>query len=46
LEDIKSMNVRNWKEVAQDRDRWTKVVEQGRTLYRVWRFIRRIRRII
>jgi hypothetical protein len=32
LEDIKSMNVRNWKNVAQDRERWKKVVEQARTL--------------
>ena len=33
LEDIKSMNVRNWKKAAQIRDRWKKVVEQARTLY-------------
>jgi hypothetical protein len=32
LEDIKSMNVRNWKNVAQNRDRWKKVTEQARTL--------------
>ena len=32
LEDIKSRNVRNWKNVAQNRDRWKKVVEQARTL--------------
>jgi len=32
LEDIKSMNVRNWKNVVQNRDRWKKVVEQARTL--------------
>jgi hypothetical protein len=32
LEDIKSMNVSNWKNVAQNRDRWKKVVEQARTL--------------
>jgi len=32
LEDIKSMNVRNWKNVAQNRDRRKKVVEQARTL--------------
>jgi hypothetical protein len=31
LEDIKSMNVCNWKNVAQNRDRWKKVVEQVRT---------------
>jgi hypothetical protein len=35
LEDIKSMNVRNWKKVAQNRDKWKKVVEQVRTLYRL-----------
>jgi hypothetical protein len=31
LEDVKSMNVGNWKNVAQKRDRWKKVVEQART---------------
>ena len=41
MEDIKSMNVRNWKNVAQNRDRWKKVVEQARTLNRLWRFIKR-----
>ena len=35
LEDIKSMNVCNWKNVAQNRDRWKKVVEQARTLNRL-----------
>jgi len=35
LEDIKSMNVSKWKNVAQDRDRWKKVVEQARTLNRL-----------
>jgi len=35
LEDIKSMNVCKWKNVAQDRDRWKKVVEQARTLNRL-----------
>jgi len=34
LEDIKSINIRNWKKVAQNRDSWKKVVEQARTLYR------------
>ena len=34
LEDIRSMNVRNWKKVAQDRDSWKKAVEQARTLNR------------
>jgi hypothetical protein len=32
LEDIKSMNVRDWKNAAQNRDRWKKVAEQARTL--------------
>jgi len=35
LEDIKSMNVRNWKKVIQNRDSWKKVVEQARILYRL-----------
>jgi hypothetical protein len=35
LEDIKSVNVRNWKKVAQNRDSRKKVVEQARTLYRL-----------
>jgi len=35
LEDIKSINKRNWKKVAQNRDSWKKVVEQARTLYRL-----------
>jgi hypothetical protein len=35
LEDIKSMNVHNWKKVAQGRERWKKVVEQARTLNRL-----------
>ena len=35
LEDIKSMNVSNWKKVAQNRDSWKKVVEQVRSLYRL-----------
>ena len=34
-EDIRSMNVRNWKKVVQNRDSWKKVVEQARTLYRL-----------
>jgi hypothetical protein len=33
LEVIKSMNICNWKEVAQNRDSWKKVVEQARILY-------------
>jgi hypothetical protein len=35
LEGIRSMNVRNWKNVAQNRDSWNKTVEQARTLYRL-----------
>ena len=35
LEDIKSINVRNWKKVVQNGDRVKKVVEQARTLYRL-----------
>ena len=35
LEDIKSINISSWKKVAQNRDRWKKVVEQVRTLYRL-----------
>ena len=35
LEDIKSVNVRNWKIIVQNRDSWKKVVEQARTLYRL-----------
>ena len=32
LEDIKSMNISNWKKVAQNRDSWKKVVERDRTI--------------
>jgi len=35
LEDIKSINIGNWKKVAQNIERWKKVVEQARTLYRL-----------
>jgi len=35
LQDIKSINISNWKKVAQNRDSWKKVVEQARTLYRL-----------
>jgi hypothetical protein len=35
LEDIKNMNVRNWKKVAQNSNSWKKVVEQTRTLHRL-----------
>jgi hypothetical protein len=41
LEDIKSINIGNWKKEAQNRDSWKKVVEQARILYRLQRFIRR-----
>jgi hypothetical protein len=35
LEDIKSINIRNWKKIAQNRDDWKKVVERARSLYRL-----------
>jgi hypothetical protein len=35
LEDIKNMNVSKWKNVAQDRERWKKEVEQARTSNRL-----------
>ena len=35
MEDIKSINIRNWKKVASNGDRWEKVVEQARILYRL-----------
>jgi hypothetical protein len=35
LEDIKSINIRNWEKLAQNRDSWKKVFEQARTLYRL-----------
>jgi len=35
LEDIKSINISNWKEVAQNRDSWKKVIERAGTLYRL-----------
>ena len=35
LEDIKYMNMRNWKNVAQDRERREKKVEQARTSNRL-----------
>ena len=38
FEDIKSINISNWKKVAQNRDSWKKVVEQASTLHRLWRF--------
>jgi hypothetical protein len=35
LGDTKSMDVSNWKKVAQNRDSWKEVLEQARTLYRL-----------
>jgi hypothetical protein len=35
LEDIRSMNIHNWKNVAQNTESWKKMVEQARTLYRL-----------
>ena len=34
-EDIKGMNLQNWRNLAQDRERWKKVVEQAKTLNRL-----------
>ena len=35
LEDIKSMNVCDWRKIAENKGSWKKVVEQARTLYRL-----------
>jgi len=35
VEDVRSMNVRNWQKVAQDRDSWKKTDEQDGTLHRL-----------
>ena len=35
LEDLRKMNVYNWKKMAQNRESWKKAVEQARTLYRL-----------
>jgi hypothetical protein len=35
LEDGRSMHVHNWKNVAQNRESWKKVVERARTLCRL-----------
>jgi len=35
LEDMKSINIGNWKKVAENRDSWKKVVEQARALYKL-----------
>jgi hypothetical protein len=32
---IRSVNVNNWKNVAQNTDRWKKVVDRARTLHNV-----------
>ena len=32
LEDMMSMNLCNWRNVAQDRERWKKAIEQAKTL--------------
>jgi hypothetical protein len=34
LEDVRNMNVHNWKKMAQNGYSWKKAVEQARTLYR------------
>jgi hypothetical protein len=33
LEDVRSMDVRNWKKVAQNRDSWKMVFERAGILY-------------
>ena len=35
VENIKSINISNWKKVSQNRDDWKKLVEQARTVYRL-----------
>ena len=35
LEDIKSINISNWKKASQNRDSWNKVADKARTLYRL-----------
>ena len=35
MEDMKSINIGNWKKVAQNRESWKKVVEQARNLCRL-----------
>jgi hypothetical protein len=35
LKDVRSMDVHNWKKVAQNRDSGKKVVERAKTLYRL-----------
>ena len=38
---LENMNVNNLKKIAQNRDSWKKVDEQARSLYRLYRFVRR-----
>jgi hypothetical protein len=33
LEDIRNMNVRNWKKIAQNRDSWKKAVDKKDSCY-------------
>ena len=35
LEDKKSINIHNWKKVAQNKDSWKRAIDQPRTLYRL-----------
>jgi len=34
-EDIKRLNMSNWKKVVQNRESWKKVFEQARNIYRL-----------
>jgi hypothetical protein len=34
-EDIRSINLRNWRNLVQDRERWKKVIEQAKTSNRL-----------
>jgi hypothetical protein len=34
-EDVRSMDIRDWKKVAENRDSWKRVVEQARTSHRL-----------
>jgi hypothetical protein len=35
LEDVRSVDVSNWKNVAQNGDSWKEVIERARTLHRL-----------
>jgi hypothetical protein len=35
LEDVSSINISKWKNLAQNRDSWKKVFERARNLYRL-----------